>query len=325
MSPKQVDDCVASVLEDDPSMPESRAWAICKAQQEAEADEPSEVVHLAETNIPAEGLDELCERRPNEWGRYEGQWGVAWIGQQSGATIYEARSESEQQQDAPSVGELIEQFSVDWEGTDGSEPNVSDLQEWVGATDRTETDAAVKLAGMIDRYREDNPDVDLGKATVSDLLDWLGEQSDLDVEMEGETIVVSEQQQADDFAVDVLEVRQNDDDGPGEDGDLLGMGVDMPNADVYIDWNIDAWPDDQQLSDAHVSIYGTVEGLAQATGNDVDVVDTIDTVEAQALVDDTFPTIEQQETEGETVTLRGLSQEGVRFVRERFNVDLVEK
>lgn len=199
--PEPVEDCVDSVLEDNPDYDESRAYAICKAQHEANVDAPPEIVRLSDTNIPAEGLDQLADERPNEWGRFESERGVAWVGLSTGATVYTSK------------------------------------------------------------------------------------------ESESET---AGQQQDNDFSVDVLEVRQDGDDGPGTAGDLLGMGVDFPESDVYVDWNIEAWPDDQRLSDAHVSIYSTVQDLRGATGNSVEVVDSIGAMEAQAMIGEAFEGISQQ-------------------------------
>lgn len=74
------------------------------------------------------------------------------------------------------------------------------------------------------------------------------------------------------FGVDIYEVIGGDD----MDGKLIGVGVDMPNDDLYVDWKNDEWPDDQQLDDTHVSIYGSVDDLVQATGNEVNLVETVE-------------------------------------------------
>lgn len=91
--PSAVDECVESVLDDNPEMDESRAWAICKAQQEADVDEPRDVVHLADTDLMADGLDAVCEERPGEWGRFESEQGVAWVGLSTGAAVYQSTPE----------------------------------------------------------------------------------------------------------------------------------------------------------------------------------------------------------------------------------------
>jgi hypothetical protein len=86
---------------------------------------------------------------------------------------------------------------------------------------------------------------------------------------------VEAQQDSTGFAVDVFEIVQEGEEGPVADGALLGVGADMPNAGVYVDWNIDAWPDDEQLAEPHVSDYGSIEDLEQATGGTVRVIETV--------------------------------------------------
>lgn len=171
--PEQVDECVESVLEDNPEYSESKAWAICKAQFEADIDDPT-VEALAEVDVDAAALDELAAQTV-AWERVASDDAVAWIDTAGGAAVYEAVAE----------------------------------------------------------------------------------------------------QQADGFAADVFQVVQRGDDGPVADGALLGLGVDMPNAGVYVDWNIDAWPDDEQLTEPHVSDYGSIEDLEQATGGAVEVIETV--------------------------------------------------
>ncbi|MDF9748372.1 XkdF-like putative serine protease domain-containing protein [Natrinema salsiterrestre] len=78
----------------------------------------------------------------------------------------------------------------------------------------------------------------------------------------------------DTVGVDVFRVRAADDDETDYDGDLLGMGVDFPEHDVYVDWRRAAYPD--ELDDPHVSVYGSVGDLEQATGNVVESLGTVD-------------------------------------------------
>jgi len=78
----------------------------------------------------------------------------------------------------------------------------------------------------------------------------------------------------DTVGVDVFRVTAADDDDTDYDGDLLGMGVDFPEHDVYVDWRRDAFPD--ALDDPHVSVYGSIDDLEQATGNDIEALDTVD-------------------------------------------------
>lgn len=74
--------------------------------------------------------------------------------------------------------------------------------------------------------------------------------------------------------VDVFRVRAAEDDDTDYDGDLLGMGVDFPEHDVYVDWRREAFP--EPLDDPHVSVYGSVDDLEQATGNVIESLDTVD-------------------------------------------------
>jgi len=175
--PQPVEKCVKSVLKDNPEYSESRAYAICKAQHEADADRSDVTVEsLGDVTFEADELNAVVAESP-DWTRHESELGVAWVNTVEGMAVYEAA------------------------GTDQQAPN--------------------------------------------------------------------------DFVVDVIQIVQEGDEGPVEAGALLGIGADMPNAGVYVDWNIGAWPDDEQLSEPHVSDYGTVEDLEQATGGSVDVVETV--------------------------------------------------
>lgn len=66
-----------------------------------------------------------------------------------------------------------------------------------------------------------------------------------------------------------------------EDGDyqsdILAIGVDFPNHDIYVDWNLEAFED--PLDNAHVSIYGSMEDLEDVADGDVQYIDTIGTDE----------------------------------------------
>mgnify|MGYP000064842398 CR=1 FL=1 len=78
----------------------------------------------------------------------------------------------------------------------------------------------------------------------------------------------------DTVGVDVFRITAADDDDVDYNGDLLGMGVDFPEHDVYVDWRRDAFPD--ALEDPHVSIYGSVDDLQQATGNEIESLDSVE-------------------------------------------------
>lgn len=72
--------------------------------------------------------------------------------------------------------------------------------------------------------------------------------------------------------VDVFQINAPEDSDYEES--VLAVGVDFPNHDVYVDWNLDAWGDDQ-LDDAHVSIYGSIEDLEQVADGEIEFLDTV--------------------------------------------------
>jgi hypothetical protein len=77
------------------------------------------------------------------------------------------------------------------------------------------------------------------------------------------------------FDADVYRVIPGEGDDTFESDDQpIGVAVDFPNHDVYVDWRNGVFPD--ELDNAHVSIYGSIEDLTNATGNRVEQVDTID-------------------------------------------------
>ena len=83
-------------------------------------------------------------------------------------------------------------------------------------------------------------------------------------------------QEADEeFSADTFKIVAEGD-GHDYQSDLLGIGVDFPNAGVYVDWNIDAWPDDQQLRGPHVSDYDTLEDLEQVTEGRIEPIQTVE-------------------------------------------------
>jgi len=178
--PEQVDRCVESILED-PDQPDdkSRAWAICKAQQAAEVKEP-EVTALGDhAMLNAEALDKLAEERPG-WGRVESEYGVAWIGQQSGSTVFD-----------PTEGNDIEQQAVgddEWSAQTRtfrivpSEDNDTDYRDDILGVGIVFPEAGV----YVDWHREAFPDeldephvseygslADLKKATNNQIIDLM--------------------------------------------------------------------------------------------------------------------------------------------------------
>ena len=61
-----------------------------------------------------------------------------------------------------------------------------------------------------------------------------------------------------DFDASLFELVSTEDQEDFETGARLGIGVEFPNSGVYVDWNIDAWPEDDRLDGPHVSEYATV-------------------------------------------------------------------
>lgn len=95
--------------------------------------------------------------------------------------------------------------------------------------------------------------------------------------------------QADDpFEATVFRVVAPDDEADRYDDPVLGIGIDFPNSDVYVDWRNSVFPD--ELDDPHVSVYGSISDLEQATGNIVEPMDTVSVEAAKALVDGPDPT-----------------------------------
>lgn len=72
------------------------------------------------------------------------------------------------------------------------------------------------------------------------------------------------------------------DDGDFQD-DTLGWGAEFPNSGVYVDWNVDAWPDEDQLDGPHVSEYDTLEDAATVAEGEVVFDDDIDRESVAAL------------------------------------------
>lgn len=78
--------------------------------------------------------------------------------------------------------------------------------------------------------------------------------------------------------------------------DLLAIGVNFPNSGVYVDWNVDAWPENQQLQGPHVSDYDTLEDLKQVTEGQVIFPEDRDMSEIRILAtDDDYSTAASQE------------------------------
>lgn len=150
---------------------------------------------------------------------------------------------------------------------------------------------------------------EFGKRVLLDSVDSKEDTDDTNTKTEPSDEQAETDQQADGFGVDVYQIVQTEDEGPAERGEVLGVAVDMPNAGVYVDWNIAAWPEDEQLSDAHVSDYATIEDLAQVTQGELQPVESVVT-DVDQKADD-------------TVTLRGLSDEALEYVTTTYDVDVL--
>jgi hypothetical protein len=111
------------------------------------------------------------------------------------------------------------------------------------------------------------------------------------------------EQEAESFGADVFRIVAPEDGDMEFTSDILGIGVDFPNHDVYVDWNVDAWPDDEQLSGGHVSIYSTIEDARQVAQGTIEPIATLDPAEAEDLLEDIdTEAVENPEfTEGDAV------------------------
>ena len=59
------------------------------------------------------------------------------------------------------------------------------------------------------------------------------------------------------------------------DDDLLGWGVRFPSGTCYVEWNRDAFPEDDRLDHDHVSQYGSLADVEQGTGGIVTAVSDV--------------------------------------------------
>ncbi|UTF55996.1 hypothetical protein [Natronosalvus rutilus] len=132
--------------------------------------------------------------------------------------------------------------------------------------DESERDQAIEIAKSL--AGEDEP---VGDSFAS-LLEFAGyEVGGEEDEGEGEGEGADQKEEGDGYGVDVFQVIANPDDETEYNGDVLGIGVDFPEHDVYVDWRREAFP--EPLEDPHVSIYGSIEDLQQATGNVIEPIE----------------------------------------------------
>jgi len=338
--PKKVEDCVSSVLEDTPDYSESRAWAICKAQQEGMDTDEIEVQALGDVSgdltglakqespcwdgyvmvgtktvdgrdvpncVPEEDAEPMEEQASDEatqqavatavlerqldylaqsdhtpWIRESSEQGIAWVDPTAGAVVYEQDSYT----DYPEAAKENAQQALDWREEHGrDEVTAGTRTGWIRANQLADGEAISReTVGRMAAFRrhEDNAEIDAEHEGTpwkdNGYVAWLLWGGDEGVSW-AERIVDSEdtsEEQAVGFGVDVYRITQTSDEGPATQGDVLGIAVDMPNAGVYVDWNIDAWPDGEQLSEAHVSDYGNIEDLAQVTQGELEPIETVD-------------------------------------------------
>ena len=107
---------------------------------------------------------------------------------------------------------------------------------------------------------------------------------------------------ADDFEADVFRVTAPEDEAENYEDEVLGIGVDFPKSDVYVDWRNEVFPD--QLDEPHVSIYGSVSDLEQATGNTVEQMDTLNAKAAKTMFGASGLQVNPIAKEGRTLSTR---------------------
>lgn len=102
------------------------------------------------------------------------------------------------------------------------------------------------------------------------------------------------------FEADVFRITAPEDEADRYEDSVLGIGVDFPNSGVYVDWRNEVFPD--QLDEPHVSVYGSISDLEQATGNDVEQLDTLNAKAAKSLFGPTGVRIDLADKEGRTLS-----------------------
>jgi len=106
---------------------------------------------------------------------------------------------------------------------------------------------------------------------------------------------------AEGFEADVFRVKPPEDGDMDFESDVIGVGIDFPNHDVYVDWKNSAFPD--ELDDPHVSVYGSIDDLEQATDNRTETIQTIDPDGVEK--DDSPRVIEFEKDDGQWVSFVG--------------------
>lgn len=89
--------------------------------------------------------------------------------------------------------------------------------------------------------------------------------------------------ESDTYELEVIRVLAHPDDETDYDGDVLGVGVDFPEDDVFVEWRRGAFPN--ELESPHVSIYGSVSDLQLATESVIERVGTYDALDNRLFVE----------------------------------------
>lgn len=55
------------------------------------------------------------------------------------------------------------------------------------------------------------------------------------------------------------------------EGAVMGWGVQFPSGDCIVDWNREAYPEEDRLDHAHLSFYGSIDDVEQGTGGIVEM------------------------------------------------------
>lgn len=57
--------------------------------------------------------------------------------------------------------------------------------------------------------------------------------------------------------------------------DVLGWGIEFPCGACHVDWNRDAYPEENRLDYPHISQYGSFDDVEQGTGGTIQMLRTI--------------------------------------------------
>lgn len=60
------------------------------------------------------------------------------------------------------------------------------------------------------------------------------------------------------------------------DHDVMGWGVRFPSGRCYVDWNREAYPEEDRLYHPHVSTYGSMADVRQGTGGTIEILEAVE-------------------------------------------------